>query len=178
LALVDCSGSAFAEQFGKAQKIQILKGRNREMKTRTRFLSLFGWVLTLAAVLIPAGVAFAQDDAPRPADHIALLSFFIILGLACYAYISLALQTIASKTDTPNDWLAWIPIANLFLTLAIAKKPLWWILLILIPLVNIVIMVIMWMGVAEARNKPSWWGILMLVPGVSLIVPGYLAWSD
>jgi hypothetical protein len=170
--------AAIAEQFGTVQRIEILKGGNFEMKTRTRFLSLFRWVLTLAAVLIPASRAFAQDEAPRPEDHIALLSFFIILGLACYVYISLAVQTIARKTNTPNDWLAWIPIANLFLTLAIAKKPLWWFVLVLIPLVNIVITIIIWMGIAEARNKPSWWGILMLVPGVSLIVPGYLAWSE
>ena len=47
-----------------------------------------------------------------------------------------------------------------------------------IPLVNIVIFIIVWMGIAEARNKPGWWGILMLVPVVSLVVPGYLAWSD
>jgi hypothetical protein len=62
--------------------------------------------------------------------------------------------------------------------LNIAKKPIWWIVLCLIPLVNIVIFIIMWMGIAEARNKPSWWGVLMIVPVVSIIVPGYLAWSD
>jgi len=62
--------------------------------------------------------------------------------------------------------------------LNIAKKPLWWILLLFIPLVNFVIGVIVWMGVAEARGKPNWWGILMIVPVANFIVPGYLAWSD
>jgi hypothetical protein len=44
--------------------------------------------------------------------------------------------------------------------------------------INIVMIILVWMGVAEARNKPSWWGILIIVPIVNLIVPGYLAWSD
>jgi hypothetical protein len=165
-------------QFGGAKRIEILKGGHFEMKTRPRVFSLLHWQLTFAAVLIPAGRTFAQDQTPRPADNIAMLSSIIIVFLAVYAYAALAVQTIARKTDTPNDWFAWIPIANLFLMLAIAKKPLWWFVLLLIPLVNVVITIIIWMGIAEARNKPSWWGILMLIPGVSLIVPGYLAWSE
>jgi hypothetical protein len=77
-----------------------------------------------------------------------------------------------------DGWLAWIPIANIILMLNIAKKPIWWIILFLVPLVNIVMIVLIWMGIAEARNKPSWWGILIIIPIVNLIVPGYLAWVD
>lgn len=103
---------------------------------------------------------------------------FFLFFVGVYVYISLALMTIADKTNTPNSWLAWIPIANLFLMLNVAKKPAWWLVLFLIPLVNIVIAIIVWMAVAEARHKPNWWGIVMIVPVVGLIVPGYLAWSD
>ncbi len=92
--------------------------------------------------------------------------------------MSLALQTIADKTKTENSWLAWIPIANLVLMLNIAKKPMWWFILFLVPIVNIVIAIMVWMAVAEARGKPSWWGILTIVPVANLIVPGVLAWSD
>jgi hypothetical protein len=87
-------------------------------------------------------------------------------------------QTIAEKTNTENPWLAWIPIANIILLLNIAKKPIWWIVLFLIPLVNIIIVIMVWMAVAEARGKPNWVGILTLVPLVGMLVPGYLAWAD
>ena|SRR5579863_2792775 len=107
---------------------------------------------------------------------------FLVIGLvfvaAIYVYMALALQTIANKTNTENAWLAWIPIANLLLMLNVAKKPVWWIVLFLLPLVNLVIMIVVWMAIAEARGKPNWWGVLMLVPFVNLIVPGYLAWAD
>jgi hypothetical protein len=44
--------------------------------------------------------------------------------------------------------------------------------------VNIVVLIIVCMAIAEARGKPSWWGILYIVPVANLIVPGYLAWAD
>jgi uncharacterized protein DUF5684 len=106
------------------------------------------------------------------------LVFFLACIAAVYVYVSLALQTIAQKTNTENGWLAWIPIANIILMLNVAKKPIWWIILFLIPIVNIVMAILVWMGVAEARGKPNWWGILIIIPVVNLIVPGYLAWAD
>jgi hypothetical protein len=103
---------------------------------------------------------------------------FLVFAAVAYVYMSLAMQTIAQKTNTANPWLAWIPIANIVLMLNVGKKPIWWLVLLLIPLVNIVIAIMIWMAVAEARGKPNWWGILMIVPVVNLVVPGYLAWSD
>lgn len=135
----------------------------------------------LVTVLMWSGTALAQRGSGNPAGAFlagTMLLFFLAMALAMYVYVSLALQTIATKTSTQNGWLAWIPIVNIFLMLDIAKKPLWWFILFLIPLVNIVLGVIVWMAIAEARRKPNWWGILAIVPFANLIVPGYLAWAD
>ena len=135
--------------------------------------------LGLVSLMLSA-LAFAQstDRAVQTAVAMSMVMFGLVFGLAIYVYFALALQTIATKTNTENSWLAWIPIANLVLMLNVAKKPLWWILLFIIPLVNIVVAIMVWMAVAEARHKPNWWGVLAIVPFVNLIVPGYLAWSD
>jgi magnesium-transporting ATPase (P-type) len=151
------------------------------MKLRARVLRRLGWLLSVLCLLVPGSVAFAQEErggAAALAAAGAIIMVFFLIAAAFYVYMALALMTIAKKTNTANAWLAWIPIANIFLMLNIAKKPLWWFILCLIPLVNIVILIIVWMAVAEARGKPSWWGILMIVPFVNFIVPGYLAWSD
>ena len=152
------------------------------MKLRSMLASSVPWLLILAVVLVTAGGAWAQDDRfPSRLPAAALGGFFticLVLGVALYAYMALALQTIATKTNTESPWLAWIPIVNLILLLNIAKKPIWWFLLLLIPLVGIVVAIIVWMGVAEARGKPNWWGVLLIVPVLGIIVPGYLAWSD
>jgi hypothetical protein len=106
------------------------------------------------------------------------LMFCFIMALVGYTYMAFALQTIANKTGTENAWFAWIPILNVVLMINIASKPVWWLLLLMVPLVNIVVGVIIWMAVAEARRKPNWWGILVIVPVLGIIVLGYLAWSD
>jgi hypothetical protein len=135
------------------------------------------WAAILAATLLSAGGAFAQVNR-SPAAAGGSLVFLLFIGLAIYVYTALAVQTIAQKTNTENPWLAWIPIANLILLLNIAKKPIWWIVLCLIPLVNIIIFIIVWMAVAEARGKPGWVGVLLIVPVLGALMPGYLAWAD
>ncbi|MBN3037988.1 MAG: hypothetical protein JW869_01065 [Candidatus Omnitrophica bacterium] len=102
----------------------------------------------------------------------------LIFPLIFYCYVAFCLQTIATKTGKENAWLAWIPIANIYLSCKIADKPGWWVLLCLIPFVNIIIAIVIWWAIAEARNKPGWLGILLLVPIANLIVPGYLAFAD
>ena len=147
-------------------------------------------MLVTASVFIPASAVraaiqlnaeFGPASTASPTAWAAMGSLIIvaaIFGLAGYVYISLALQTIARKTKTQNAWLAWIPLVNVILMLDIAKKPLWWIVLFLLPLVNLVITVVVWMAIAKARQKPEWCGILMLIPLVNLMLPGYLAWAD
>ena len=137
------------------------------------------WFLGASAAM--SATTFAQDLPRQPGAAAflgAMLGFILIFSAVMYVYTALALYAIAQKTNTENPWLAWIPIANIILMLNIAKKPLWWIILCLIPFVNIIMLILIWMGIAEARQKPNWWGVLMIVPVVNLIVPGYLAWAD
>ena len=149
------------------------------MNVKANLFSRIGWLMVLPAMLIPARLAFAQDNSRIPMAFMGgFFVIFCIVFLVFYVYHALALQTIAQKTNTENAWFAWIPILNVILMINIAKKPIWWIILFFIPLANIVIWVLLWMGIAEARNKPNWWGILTIIPVVNVIVPGYLAWAD
>lgn len=143
--------------------------------------SRLGSVVGLLTVLLWSTAAAAQRGSGNPAAALlagTMLLFLLGVMLVGYIYMALALQTIADKTSTPNAWLAWIPIVNLILMLQIAKKPMWWFILFFVPLANIVIAIMVWMGIAVARQKPDWWGILVIVPIANLVVPGYLAWAD
>ena len=150
------------------------------MKLRRNLMTLFGLWIAAVLLLVSSAVALSQDERPMPSAAAmgAFIMVMVVIGLAFYVYMALALQTIATKTKTANAWLAWIPIANIILMLNIAKKPLWWIILLIIPIVGIIFGIIVMMAIAEARGKPSWWGILIIVPVVGIIVPGYLAWAD
>ncbi|MCK5391367.1 MAG: hypothetical protein KAJ31_02985 [Deltaproteobacteria bacterium] len=105
-------------------------------------------------------------------------AFGVIVYIALYIYVAYCIMVIANKTNTENSWFAWVPILNLYLLCKIADKPGWWVILFLIPLVNIVISIIVWMKIAEKMGKPNWLGILWIFPPLGLIVVGYLAFSD
>ena len=147
---------------------------------------LVGGMLTVASFLLASSLSFGQDDDRASAAGIlallsGLLFFILIFAAVFYVYFALALQTIAKKTNTENAWLAWIPIVNVILLLNIAKKPIWWIVFFIVPILNIagiVIGIILWMRIAEVRGRPGWWGILMIVPIANLVILGLLAWSD
>jgi hypothetical protein len=107
-------------------------------------------------------------------------NYFVFIELAVsivlYLYFSFCLFIIAKKTgNLDNAILAWLPIINIILLIQIAKKPIWWILLLLVPLVNIIIYVIIWMKIAEARGKPSWLGVLFIIPVIFVFMPAVLA---
>lgn len=97
----------------------------------------------------------------------------LIFCLVIYLFFAFCLAKIGQKLGKSFGSafiMAIIPIANIILLLQLAQKPIWWIILLLIPLVNIVIFAMVWMAIAEKRGKPGWWGILMLVPIANLVV--------
>lgn len=103
---------------------------------------------------------------------------YMLFWIIFYIYLAICLQVLAKKTGTKNGWMAWIPIADIFLMINIANKPLWWFVLLLIPIVNIVIGIVLWMAIAERRGKENWIGVLIIVPVVGIVIPGYLAFSE
>jgi hypothetical protein len=109
--------------------------------------------------------------------HGGLPTGVIFLWIAIYVFAALALMALAKRTKTPHGWLAWIPIGNIFLFLMIAKRPLWWFIFLLIPLVNIIFGIIVWLDILKIRGKPSWWVILLIIPFVNLVVLAILAWG-
>ena len=104
-------------------------------------------------------------------------SLVLIISVASYIIFALPLYTMGKKIGTANAWFAFVPILNLLLMLEIAGKDLWWIILMFVPCINIVVLILVWMGIAEAMDKPDWLGLLMLVPVVNIFVPFYLAYG-
>lgn len=85
-------------------------------------------------------------------------------GLLAYVFSSICLMNIANKLDIPNSWLAWIPIAQIWVMVRAAGKPGWWLILFFIPLVNFVIGLIVLFGIPKSLNKSSLYGLLIFVP--------------
>lgn len=115
----------------------------------------------------------------------------ILISVAAYIYMALALMTLAKKLNTHPAWLAWIPIANLYLMSKMAQMHWWPILLLIamiIPLLNflamiaLLVFVIIWQWkIFERVNRPGWWALMILIPFVGAIIYyvllGIAAWG-
>lgn len=116
----------------------------------------------------------------------------LIIALVMYVYFALAYMTIARKLKTEPAWLAWIPIANVYLIWKMSAAPVWSLVVFIagvfagvIPIIGFILafaplaMSVYWMWlIAEKRNFPGWISLLMLVPIANVVLPGVLAWVD
>ena len=72
-----------------------------------------------------------------------------------------ALWRIFTKAGQPG-WAAIIPIYNIYVLLKIVGRPWWWLILFLIPLVNLVISIIVALDLAKSFGKSGAFGFFML----------------
>jgi uncharacterized protein DUF5684 len=84
----------------------------------------------------------------------------IVGGLLSLLMI-VAMWKVFTKAGKPG-WAAIIPFYNLYVLLKIAGRPGWWLILFLIPLVNIVIAFVLYVDVAKSFGKGAAFGIFLL----------------
>lgn len=85
-----------------------------------------------------------SGHAPGPVFWICEL-IFIVLVIA-------SLWKVFSKAGQPG-WAAIIPIYNVYIMCKVAGRPGWWLLLMLIPLVNVIIAIILNVDIAKRFGK-------------------------
>lgn len=100
-----------------------------------------------------------------------------LIALAVYIFTSLCLFLIAKKLNVPAPWTAWIPIIQVWTFVTSAGKAWWWILLLLVPIVNTIVGIYLWICITENLGRNKWLGLLMLLPVINLVLLGILAFS-
>lgn len=70
-----------------------------------------------------------------------------------------------TKAGQPG-WASIIPIYNLIVLLRVAGKPLWWFILFLIPLVNLIASVLVGLAVAKKFGKGDGFGVGLGLLGI------------
>ena len=84
-----------------------------------------------------------------------LASFFFvgfIFGLAIYAFVSFCLMKIFKKAGV-KPWIAWVPFYNNWKLLEIGGQPGFWAVLAIIPVVNIVSAVFLYIAMFHVGKK-------------------------
>ena len=101
-------------------------------------------------------------------------TFWIIWCVVVIIQIA-AMWKVFEKAGKPG-WAAIVPIYNIIVILNIAGKPWWWILLCLIPLVNLIVLIIVY--ISFARNFGKGVGFALGLMFLSFIFFPILAWGD
>ena len=83
---------------------------------------------------------------------------FLLCYLAVIVFVIAAFWKVFSKAGHPG-WAAIIPIYNIYIMLKIADRPGWWLLLFLIPLVNLIIAILVAIDIAKSFGKGTGFGL-------------------
>jgi len=127
-------------------------------------------LLTLSGMMLAQETGF-EGDGGAVGAVVGLL--FTVIWLAVVILIFAGLWKVFVKAGKPG-WASLIPIYNVIVLLEIAGKPLWWIVLMFIPVVNIVIAILVAIAVAEKFGKGAGFGLgLAFLPMVFYPILGF-----
>ncbi|MEU7528625.1 DUF5684 domain-containing protein [Saccharothrix sp. NPDC042600] len=85
----------------------------------------------------------------------------IIISIAIAVFIIAAMWKVFAKAGQPG-WAAIIPIYNIYVLLKVAGRPGWWLILMIIPLVNLIVSIIVSLDVAKSFGKSGAFGFFGL----------------
>jgi len=89
----------------------------------------------------------------------------MIVGLLIALLLIVAMWKVFTKAGQPG-WASIIPIYNLYIWCKIVGRPGWWIILLLIPFVNIIVGIILCIDMAKSFGKGVGFGIGLALLGV------------
>jgi hypothetical protein len=85
---------------------------------------------------------------------------FVIVYLAVIVVIIAGVWKAFEKAGAPG-WAAIIPIYNFYVMVKMADKEGWWVILMLIPLVNVVVGIVVFVEIANRFGKSTGFGVGM-----------------
>ena len=100
-------------------------------------------------------------------------------GVGLFLWLALVVLYIAGgwkvfEKAGEAGWKIIIPIYNLYILLKIVGRPGWWLILYLIPIVNIVILIIVWVDLSKSFGHGVGFAIgLIFLPYIFLLILGF-----
>ncbi|HOE70728.1 MAG TPA: DUF5684 domain-containing protein [Brevefilum sp.] len=96
-----------------------------------------------------------------------------LVGFVLGILILVAMWKVYTKAGKPG-WAILIPIYNLFVLLEIVGRPGWWLILLLIPIVNLVVIFIISFDLARSFGKGTGFGLgLVFLNVIFMMILGF-----
>ena len=126
--------------------------------------SLLKLPLIAFCILLPSQFLLAQEttDYTTSAGGSSVAGVF---GLLIALLMIVAMWKVFAKAGQPG-WASIIPIYNLYIWCKIVGRPAWWIILMLIPFVNIIVAIVLCIDMAKSFGKAAGFGIGLVFLGI------------
>jgi hypothetical protein len=108
----------------------------------------------------------------------AMIVMLVGLSFIGYLLYSCCLMLICRKAGEKPGLLVWVPLLQVFPMLRAAGMSGWWVLGMLVPLLNLVVWILWCFNIVGARGKSAVWAVLLILPFTNLIAFLYLAFSS
>lgn len=105
--------------------------------------------------MFTAWMLFLQQSGEDVAALLVSLVFIIVAIV-----MLIGMWKIYTKANQPG-WALFVPIYNLYALLQIVGRPTWWLLLMLIPLLNLIVLVV-YVDLAKSFGKSTLYGLGMI----------------
>ena len=92
---------------------------------------------------------------------------FPLVMVAFAVFFVAAIWRVFTKAGRPG-WASLIPIYNLVVLLQIVGRPVWWLILMFIPFVNIIVSIVLGVDMARAFGKGAGFGLGLVFLGFVL----------
>jgi len=107
-----------------------------------------------------------------------ILAIVAGVALILHLFFSYCLKLIVQKTGNEPGLMVWLPFFQVFPALRAAGMSAWWVLLLLLPLINTVVSIVWCVKIVKARGKSAWTTLFLILPPFNLFAYLYLAFSS
>lgn len=104
---------------------------------------------------------YGTTDAAAAGAVTGLILFFVVFIIATYIIVSILLGRIFKKAGVAS-WKAWVPVYNTWVTLELGDQKGWWALVMLVPIVNLVASVFLYIAMYTIGLRLGKEGVFIL----------------
>lgn len=120
---------------------------------------------------------YGQPSAASTAANTGFLvvGLVFVIAILVFGILTIVGMWKAFKKAGQPGWASIIPVYNLYIWLKIIGRPVWWLLLFLVPVVSLIVSWIISVDLAKAFGKSTVFGVicLWLFPGIGFLILGF-----
>ncbi|MDZ4169731.1 MAG: DUF5684 domain-containing protein [Coriobacteriia bacterium] len=112
-------------------------------------------------------------DAALTGGLAAAMAAYWMIMMVFIVIIVVAQWKIFTKANKPG-WASIVPIYNIIVLLEIVGRPIWWIILFLVPFVNVVIMIMVYNDLSKSFGKGAGFTLgLVFLSAIFMLILGF-----